>query len=119
MGHSARKRKMIARVNERRFPFVVQIAVPEGGFGLTLDAINAWHRYTKNLQRRTRPQHRGQQRFGRWCFESLEVAEKFKARFGGEIVPSMISGRRERDPGCATGVENKLCGSNERLPNNG
>jgi hypothetical protein len=60
--------------------------MPEGGFGLRLDAINAWHLYTKNKQRRARPHQVGQQKFGRWCFESFETAEKFSERFGGEIL---------------------------------
>ena len=85
MGPS-RRRKTTVRVGLRRCPFVVQILMPEGGFGLRLDAINAWHLYTKNKQRRARPHQVGQQKFGRWCFESLEAAEKFNERFGGEIV---------------------------------
>jgi hypothetical protein len=71
MGPS-RRRKTTVRVGLRRCPFVVQILMPEGGFGLRLDAINAWHLYSK------------------WCFESLAIAEKFSERFGGEIVAAVV-----------------------------
>jgi hypothetical protein len=91
MGLSLRKRKMAASVNERRFPFVVQIAMPEDGFGLMLGTINAWHRYTKNKQRRAHLRDVGQQKFGYWCFQSLEIAERFRERFGGAIVPATSS----------------------------
>lgn len=85
MGPS-RRRKTTVRVGLRRCPFVVQILMPEGGFGPRLDAINAWHLYSKNKQRRARPHQVGQQKFGRWCFESLAIAKKFSERFSGEIV---------------------------------
>jgi hypothetical protein len=45
-------------VNERDFPFVVKIAVPDGGFECTLDAINAWHHYSRNPQYRGQPHSR-------------------------------------------------------------
>jgi hypothetical protein len=37
MTSSIRKKKVNAHINERDFPFVVQIAVPDGGFECTLD----------------------------------------------------------------------------------
>jgi hypothetical protein len=114
MGFSLRKRKMAARINERGFPFVVQIAMPEDGFGLTLDTINAWHRYTKNKQRRARLQGVGRQKFGYWCFQSLEIAHRFRQRFGGEIVPATNSGRQKGDIGCALAVEKIRCGTDDR-----
>src|SRR5437588_5722407 len=104
MGLSLCKGKAAARVNERRFPFVVQIAVPEGGFGLTLDTINAWHRYTKNSQRRARLQDVGRQKFGYWCFQNLEIADRFRQRFGGESVLATNSGCQKGDIGCARPV---------------
>jgi hypothetical protein len=65
---------------------MVQIAVPQAGFGLKLDAINAWHLYAKIKQRRDHPARA--QAFSRWFFENLESAERFKQRFGGELVPA-------------------------------
>lgn len=96
MGNLFRKRKMASRINERKFPFIVQVPVPDGGFGATLDAINAWHCYSKHRQRRGHRQHLGEQHFWRWCFESVEVAERFQRRFGGEIVHLVIAPRAAR-----------------------
>ncbi|MGA7790289.1 MAG: hypothetical protein WCA56_19240 [Xanthobacteraceae bacterium] len=95
MANLLRMKKVTARVNEREFPFVVQIAVPDGGFECTLDAINAWHCYSKNKQRRG-PRHRdGEQEFWRWCFDGLEIAKSFRQRFGGEIMPVTLRQRHE------------------------
>ncbi len=105
MGNLFRKKKMASCVNERKFPFIVQIAVPDGGFGSTLDAINAWHRYSKQRQRRGHRQHLGEQHFWRWCFESLEIAERFQRRFGGEIVHLVIAPRAARRRGSTLQVE--------------
>src|SRR6202790_3940983 len=89
-----------ARVRPGEFLFVVQIAAPDGGFGCTLDAINAWHYYSNNTQRRGRPHRLGEREFWSWCFEGLEIAKSFRHRFGGEIVPLSIKRRpeRRRDP---------------------
>jgi hypothetical protein len=100
MTSPGRSKKTPARVRQRDFPFVVQIVVPDGGFGCTLDAVNAWHYYTKNTQRRGPPQRLGEREFWSWCFEGLEMAKSFRHRFGGEIVPVSIKRRpeRRRDP---------------------
>jgi hypothetical protein len=99
MGNLSRKRNLAAYVNERNFPFVVQIAVPDDGFGLKLDAINAWHRYSNNKQRRGRPQPLGERKFWRWCFKDFETADKFRTRFGGEVIsgPPQRVDRRSPD----------------------
>jgi hypothetical protein len=101
MGRLFRKMKTVARANERNFPFIVQIAVPDGGFGAALGAINAWHRYSKNRQRQGSRQSIGEQDCWRWCFESAEIAEKFRQRFGGEIMHSPVerlAGGRAKRP---------------------
>jgi hypothetical protein len=95
MANLYRKRKVTDRANERHFPFVVQISVPDGGFASTLDAINAWHCYSKTVQRHGMRQHIGDQELRRWCFESLEIAKAFRLRFGGEIV--LMTGERRRE----------------------
>jgi hypothetical protein len=87
---SSRKTQLSPHGNERKFPFVVQIAVPDGGFGCTLDAINAWHFYSKHGQRLGRRQEIGEQQFWRWCFAQREIAEHFSRRFGGEMVPLVV-----------------------------
>lgn len=96
MANLFRLKKVKARSNEAAFPFVVQLAVPDGGFGCTLDAINAWHCYNKNRQRRGQRQRVGMQEYWSWCFEGLEVAKAFRQRFGGEILPLTVRPRPER-----------------------
>lgn len=105
MANMSRQKQLPPRFNERHFPFVVQIAVPDGGFGCRLDAINAWHFYSRNRQRQARPQTSGEQQFWRWCFENWEVAETFRQRFGGEMVPMVMRqrARRPRDAASPTG----------------
>jgi len=102
MANTHRSKQTPARFNERHFPFVVQIAVPDGGFGCRLDAINAWHFYSGNRQRQARPQSIGEQQFWRWCFENWEVAETFRQRFGGEMVPMVMRQRAKRPPDAAS-----------------
>jgi hypothetical protein len=105
MGNLSRKRNIAAYVNERNFPFVVQIAVPDNGFGSRLDAINAWHRYSTNKQRRGRPQSLGEKKFWRWCFKEFESADKFRQRFGGEVVSGPVRRVDRQSPKRASGVE--------------
>jgi hypothetical protein len=105
MGNLSRKRNIAAYVNERNFPFVVQIPVPDDGFGSRLDAINAWHRYSKNKQRRGRPQSLGEKKFWRWCFKEFESADKFRQRFGGEVVSGPVRRVDRQSPKRASGVE--------------
>ena len=90
---SARLKTGAARPGQGKCPFVVQIVVPDGGFGCTLDAIDAWHRYSNNIQRCGPPQPLGERVFWNWCFEGLEIAKSFRHRFGGEIVPVTIRSR--------------------------
>jgi hypothetical protein len=96
MPSPVRMKKTTARVRQGEPQFVVQVAVPDGGFGCTLDAVNAWHRYSNNTQRRGRPQRLGKREFWSWCFEGLEIAKSFRHRFGGQIVPVTIRPLPER-----------------------
>ncbi len=99
MANLLRMKKVTARVNEREYPFVVQVAVPDGGFECTLEAINAWHGYSRSRQRRGQRYRRGEQEFWSWCFDGLEIAKSFRHRFGGEIMPVTVRRRSEsRDP---------------------
>jgi len=105
MANLLRLKKVKARSNEAAFPFVVQVAVPDGGFAGTLDAINAWHCYSKNRQRRGQRQRIGLQEYWSWCFEGLEIAEAFRQRFGGEILPvALRPGPARRGNGTAPAV---------------
>jgi hypothetical protein len=100
MPSPVRTKKTTPPVRRDEFLFVVQIAAPDGGFGCTLDAINAWHYYSNNTQRRASPQRLGEREFWTWCFEGLETAKSFRHRFGGEIVPVTMQRlpERSRDP---------------------
>jgi hypothetical protein len=78
-----RKGEITGRTNERDYPFIVEMLLPEGGFGKKLDAMEAFH------QERGVEFHRGRsfRRVGgyvcRWCFGDSETAEAFRAKFGG------------------------------------
>ena len=100
MGDLVRMRKMKVRVGERDFPFVVHVAVPDGGFECTLGAINAWHHHNGKPQHHGQRSRAGEQEFWRWCFEGLEIAKAVRHRFGGEILPVAVrlraDGRAER-----------------------
>lgn len=98
MAELLRMSEVMVRVNERDFPFVVQIAVPDGGFECTLGAIDARHHYNRNPQRRGQRYHAGEQEFWRWCFDGLEIAKAVRHRFGGEILPVAIRLRTDRRP---------------------
>jgi hypothetical protein len=84
MANTYRKRKVTDRANERRFCFVAQIPAPEGGFASILDAIKAWHCYSASMQRPWIGQRPNRQPVKRWSFESMQIAEGFRLRFGGE-----------------------------------
>jgi hypothetical protein len=113
MGNLSRKRNLAAYVNERNFPFVVQIAVPDDGFGSRLDAINAWHLYSKNKQRRVQPQSIGEKKFWRWCFKDFETAEKFRLRFGGEVLSGPFRRVDRRSLDCTRVVDKVSCDTNK------
>jgi hypothetical protein len=83
MANMYRKRKMTDRATERHFRFVVQIPVPEGGFASALDAMKAWHCYSASMQRPAISP--GDHGVTRWSFESMQIAEEFRLRFGGEL----------------------------------
>jgi len=85
MADMYRKQNVTDRANERRFSFVAQIPAPEGGFVSISDAIKAWHCYSTSMQRPERGQRPGEQGARRWSFESKQIAEDFRLRFGDEI----------------------------------
>ena len=85
MANMYRKQKVTHHANERRFSFVAQIPAPEGGFASILDAIKAWHCYNTSMQRPERGQRPAEQGARRGSFESMQIAEGFRLRFGGEI----------------------------------
>jgi hypothetical protein len=81
-----RKGERTARMNERDFPHIVELAVPERGFGTTLHAIHDFHRDRGLESRRGRRQRRGEQEFVRWCFIDPADAAAFADQFGGTRI---------------------------------
>lgn len=81
-----RKGERTARTNERSFPYIVELPMPPGGLGRTLDLMHAFHHERGIELQRGRFQRRDDQDFVRWCFARREDAEVFKTNFGGELI---------------------------------
>lgn len=73
------------RHNERAYPYMVDIAVPEGGLGKRLDGMHDWHRARFLESRSGRGGCRDGTWFVRWCFKDQRDAEDFMAAFGGTL----------------------------------
>jgi hypothetical protein len=77
-----RGRPFSAKAIERDFPHIVEMRVPLGGFGKTLDAMHEWH-----TKRRIRALHLTGRRdedkgnYIRWCFADAETAAAFASQF--------------------------------------
>ena len=80
-----RKGEVTARMHEREAPHLVEMALPNGAFGLILiEAIHTFHRERGIAIRRGRRQRRGEQEYVRFCFADAATADAFQARFGGK-----------------------------------
>jgi len=76
-----------ARMNERDFPHLAEIALPDDGFDDSmLYDIEAFHRERGIDRRRGRRRQRDDQEYVRWCFEDPAHADEFVKRFGGVRV---------------------------------
>lgn len=71
---------------ERRFPHVVDIAVPLGGFGKHLDAMHQWHHAHGIEVHRGRGRREEGQDFIRCCFADPKLAADFAREFGGTAI---------------------------------
>jgi hypothetical protein len=78
-----RKGEITARMNERDLPHIVEVALPDGGFGWALDAMYDFHRLRGIQSRQGRRQRRDEQEYVRWCFASVIDADVFAQQFGG------------------------------------
>ena len=80
-----RRARITRRHIDRDYPFQVEIVVSEGGLGQRLDQMHAWA-----LERSPDYQTRSAGRFPveamRFCFRDAEVAQAFKAQFGGALL---------------------------------
>jgi hypothetical protein len=78
-----RKGETTGRTNEREYPHIVEMPLPDGGFGKTLDAMEAFHRELGIEFHRGRSFRRVGGYVCRWCFRDAETAEAFRVKFGG------------------------------------
>jgi hypothetical protein len=68
---------------ERDFPHIVEMIVPEGGFGKTLDAMCDFHaRHGIRAINSTGRRDENGRDYIRWCFADPAVAEAFAKEFG-------------------------------------
>jgi hypothetical protein len=74
-----------SKANEREFPYVVEIAVPQGGLGKRLDAMHDFHNVCgikPCLGRGRREDNRDDLR---WYFAEPTTAAAFAGKFGGKL----------------------------------
>jgi hypothetical protein len=81
-----RKGEITARMNERDYPHIVELALPDGGFGRELDAMHDFHRLRGIESRRGRRQRRDDREFVRWRFASVIDADDFAQQLGGAVI---------------------------------
>ncbi len=71
-------------INEERYPYVVELAVPDGGFETELNnRIMGFHKSKRIQPRYGRRIIRDNQTYSRWCFSDLATARGFVEHFGG------------------------------------
>ena len=83
---SRRKREITGLTNERDFPYLVELALPPGGFRSVLLEIDAFHRERRIPVRRGRSRHEVKPFYIRFCFPDTATADAFRNRFGGECL---------------------------------
>jgi hypothetical protein len=91
----AQPRSGKALINESRYPYVVELAVPDSGLEFELNRqIVSFH-----TSRRLQPRHgrliRDNQMYSRWCFSDLPTARDFLEQFGGELLPATMFTTRQ------------------------
>lgn len=82
------KGRIDGRAMRAAFPHVVELAVPSGGFGRQLDAMNAWHAARGLIVKQGRGRYEEPQHFVTWRFAKFSDAEAFETSFGGTLLPS-------------------------------
>jgi hypothetical protein len=91
-----RKGEIIASMNQRDYPHIVQLPLPLGGFRSQSDDMLAFHRERGIEPRRGRGWHDDDRYYVRYCFADPAHADAFRDRFGGERL-SAASGRSGRE----------------------
>jgi hypothetical protein len=83
-----RKAEITARMNERDYPHIVELALPPRGFRARSDAMLAFHRERGIQLRRGQGRNDNGQFYVRYCFGTPVHADEFYDRFGGErLIP--------------------------------
>ena len=71
-------------INESRYPYVVELAIPETGLEIELNSqIVGFHKSQRIQPRYGRRIMRDNQTYSRWCFSDLPTARAFVEQFGG------------------------------------
>jgi hypothetical protein len=78
-----RKVEITARMNERDYPHIVELALPPGGFRSRSDAMLAFHRERGIQIRRGQGRNDDGQFYVRYCFADPIHADAFCDQFGG------------------------------------
>lgn len=73
-------------MNERDYPHIVEMPVPDSGFGNRLNAMHDWHRKRGIESRRGVSLRVELIEYVRWCFADAETAEAFATAHGGEFI---------------------------------
>ena len=81
-----RKREITGLANELDFPYLVELALPPGGFRSVFLEINAFHRERRIPVRRGRSRYEVKPIHIRFCFPDAATADAFRNRFGGECL---------------------------------
>jgi hypothetical protein len=67
---------------ERKYPYRVEMIVPEGGFGKRLDEMHEWHRARSLTARFARSRRDKNNRdYVTFCFADAAMADSFRASF--------------------------------------
>jgi hypothetical protein len=78
-----RRGQTTGRINERDYPHIVELPVPQGGFRDTSLAIEGFHNEHGIQSKLGRGSYDEGQFYVRYCFADPAVADAFRAQFGG------------------------------------
>jgi hypothetical protein len=76
------KGRQSAKFVEQDFPHVVDVVVPEGGLGMTLNAMYDFHARHGIQPKRGQGRHDANGSVIRWCFADPALAVAFARDFG-------------------------------------
>jgi hypothetical protein len=73
-------------MKERDFPNIVELPLPDGGFGARIDEFEASTACAEFKAGTVVVNRRDEQEYVRWCFASVTDADDFAQRFGGSVL---------------------------------